>query len=209
MGRYSPNGPILIPFRIGAASMKMTKMCECLALSFSLWFLLIETPIVAVGQASDTTPPVLRSLSFSPTAINTSTGSANVNVGFMVTDDLSGITSILVGFNSPSGAQQVFANWDGHVSGTNPLSVTSSAVASFPKFSESGAWTVWHVALYDAVGNSAYIGPSDLAAKGFPISISNVGRSDTTPPVLTALSFSPTNLTARIVERAPQISPER
>ncbi len=129
----------------------------------------LPTQITVVG-AGDVTPPTLRALSFSATTISTSTAAASVTVGFTVTDDISGVASISVGFMSPSGQQQVFATPDA----TWPkgaLNVTTSGVATFPKNSETGTWTVWHVALYDVVGNSAYMVPSQLAAMGFPTQI--------------------------------------
>jgi probable HAF family extracellular repeat protein len=144
---------------------------------------------VTVTGLGDTTPPVLHGLSFSPTTVNNLDQPANVTVGFDVTDDISGISTILIWFMSPSGQQLVFANptsppWSG-----GALSVVSSGVATFPKYSETGVWTVWHVELYDVAGNNSFIGPGQLAAMGLPTQITVNGIGDTTPPVLHALSF--------------------
>ena len=139
--------------------------------------LLVAFTLNASAQTSDTTPPVLHGLSFNPTTVNNLDQPANVTVGFDVTDDISGISTILIWFMSPSGQQLVFANptsppWSG-----GALSVVSSGVATFPQFSETGVWTVWHVELYDVAGNSSFIGPGQLAAMGLPTQIIVTGAA--------------------------------
>jgi hypothetical protein len=134
-----------------------------------------QVTVVGVGEG-DTTPPVLKALSFSPTTINTANAPANVTIGFNVTDDLSGVSAMYIIFESPSGlscnacTQTVSASPDPFKNATN---VTTSAVAIFPRYSETGVWTVWHVVLYDAVGNASFIDASHLAAMGFPTQIRN------------------------------------
>src|SRR5260370_915518 len=126
-------------------------------MSFCRLFLVLASALVAIGQTADTAPPVLRSLSFNPMTIDTSTGPASVTVGFTVTDDISGVTSVSVGFMSPSGQQMVFATPTLPNQPQPLLSVTTSAIATFPKSGETGTWTVCHVVLYDAFGYSSYL----------------------------------------------------
>src|ERR1700682_5648700 len=75
-----------------------------------------------MGLAQDTNPPNITALSFAP-AIDTSAGSANLTVNFTLTDDLSGVASVALGFVDPSGGfvQQGFKSF-----ATPATSVTDS-----------------------------------------------------------------------------------
>jgi len=57
------------------------------------------------AQTQDVTPTVLTALSFTP-GINTATGPATLTVEFSATDDLAGVRTMQVLFESPSGHQQ-------------------------------------------------------------------------------------------------------
>jgi hypothetical protein len=145
---------------------------------------------------SDTTAPGLRSLSLSPSVINTAAGSQNIVVTARVTDDLAGTgvnrNLFEIRFRSPSGNQFVGTSMfdTDRISG-NDLDGTYQNTMTVPAFSESGTWTVEWVLLNDAVGNSRYLTAADLANAGFPNSFTNSGVSDTTAPVLRSLSLSP------------------
>ena len=62
-------------------------------------------PPTVCAQGQDTTPPALQDFSFSPTAIDTTSGEQVVTVTAHATDDLSGVSVIYVSFLSPSGSQ--------------------------------------------------------------------------------------------------------
>src|ERR1039458_5796842 len=74
-----------------------------LPLSLALVFVLTPT---AFGQSSDTTPPVLRAFSFSPSSVNTATGPATVQSSFSVTDDLSGVDAVAVTWYNASRSEE-------------------------------------------------------------------------------------------------------
>src|SRR5580704_7194893 len=76
----------------------------CVATIFVFFLGLTVTEIVG-AQSQDVTPPVLQGFSFSPTAIDTTTGAQSVTVTAHVTDDLSGFSFGCVFFSSPSGGQ--------------------------------------------------------------------------------------------------------
>jgi hypothetical protein len=134
-----------------------------------------------VGQG-DVTPPTLTAFSFTPTTINTSTGPADVVVSFSATDDLSGVFGVQVDFQSPSGLQLVVV----HPNFLPPaLSVSATAHATFPQFSETGTWTVLRADPTDAVNNGRGYSATALAQLGFPTQLVVGGKEDVTPPAIT------------------------
>jgi hypothetical protein len=153
-----------------------------------LVFLSVIAEIPALAQ--DTTPPVLAGFTFSPTAVNTTTNPATVSVTAQITDDLSGVREAYLGFNSPSGSQNVTVFLS--LSSGTDLNGTWTGIGTFPVGSETGTWVVGVVVLYDNVGNNQEYSTSDLQALGFPTTLQVTSIQDTTPPVLTGFTFSPT-----------------
>ena len=143
-----------------------------------------------VARAQDMTPPQLTAFSFSPTSIDTSSGSANVTVNFTVTDDSSGAAYLEMTFLDPYGIPVQRAS----SSLTPGLSVTSSVTLVFPRFSSAGAWSVGTVFVADVAGNTTILNTAALQSAGFPTSLSVTSASDTTPPNLTGLSLSPSSV---------------
>jgi hypothetical protein len=142
---------------------------------------------LTVSSSVDATPPNLTAFSFAPAAIDTTAGPANVAVNFSATDDLSGVSSFEVDFVSPSGGSTQHS-----VVNLNPaVSVTGSGTLTFPRFSEAGTWTVSVVYVGDAAGNTSILGPTILAQLGFATNLTVTSNTDSTPPALTAFSFSP------------------
>jgi hypothetical protein len=152
-----------------------------------LFVLAIVAALPALGQ--DTQPPVLVSFTFSPTAVNTTTNSATVNVTAQVTDNLSGVQEVFTYFNSPSGTQYARANLS--LSSGNDLNGTWTGTATIQAFSEPGTWTVSYVYVGDNVGNYQEYYTAQLQALGFPTSLQVTSVQDTQPPTLTTFTFSP------------------
>jgi hypothetical protein len=134
--------------------------------------------ITVSSNPSDTTPPQLTGLAFTPSLINTSSSSQDVQVDFTITDNLSGVSfapdnpfaSATFGatFVSPSGAQSVSTNstFSSAVSMSGiPTNGTWRFTTTFPRFSEEGTWKV-SVSLKDAVRNLVNYSSSDLASLG-------------------------------------------
>src|ERR1017187_6419374 len=140
-----------------------------LPLSLALVFVLTPT---AFGQSSDTTPPVLRAFSFSPSSVNTATGPATVQSSFSVTDDLSGVDAVAVTWYNPS--QTV---WYGNtVTFGGQLSVSGTVSVNIPQFSQGGTWTPT-VELVDKAGNVRNMSSSAVAALGFLTALTVLGGS--------------------------------
>jgi len=145
---------------------------------------------VQVSSVSDTTPPNITAFSFSPASINTTAASANVVVNYTLTDDIAGANFFQVVFTSPTGAQSQSSS----TSFAAATTVTSSATLTFPRFSEAGDWTVSSVFISDAAGNTLFLDPAGLAARGFTNTLTVTSINDTVAPTLTAFSFTPTSI---------------
>ena len=119
----------------------------------------------SLAQIQDVTPPTLTAFGFAPRTIGTAAGSANITVSVSGTDDLAGVSFVLVHFASPSGTQYQQA-----IAQPFPPATSFSATinVTFPQFSETGTWTVGPIILQDAVGNSRRYETAELAQLGFP-----------------------------------------
>jgi hypothetical protein len=151
---------------------------------------------VTVTGVQDTTPPVLRDFTFSPMAIDTSLGPRTVTYTVHVTDDLSGVLGGHVKFLSPSGGHSAATSFQepwSRISGTDLDGVYRETI-TFPQYSETGIWTIEFVTPVDKASNQAGFGPAELAAMGFPTTVTVTGVPDTSPPTLLDFSFSPTVL---------------
>jgi hypothetical protein len=146
----------------------------------------IQTALEVICEP-DNEPPTLASLRFTPESIDTSAGPATVRVAFRATDIMSGIKSIEVVFSSPSAntkqtASAIFPSLNG---------VSDSLKVTFPRFSESGQWTLSSAFLADAAGNTLVLDVDELIRRGIPTTLEVKGAQDTAPPHLTALRFTP------------------
>src|SRR6266404_5609100 len=149
--------------------------------------------LIAPGAArggEDTTPPELKSLQFTPSSIDTSTSAAEVTISFTVTDDVSGATYFEAAFVDSSGAGRQSAS----ARFAPALSATLSVKIAFPKFSNSGAWTLAHVFLSDSAGNTLVLDTDGLSGRGFPIRLEVRSAQDTVSPRLASLEFTPSEI---------------
>ncbi|MCI0353949.1 MAG: hypothetical protein L0099_02765, partial [Acidobacteria bacterium] len=138
----------------------------------------------------DVTPPTLTALSFSPAAINTTSGSAVVTVSFSVTDDLSGAVIFCAEFTSPSTTKLR----QGCINFAAATNHSGTVDISFPQFGEAGIWKLSVSSVQDAAGNYRSYTPADLAAAGFPTDLDVTSVQDSNAPILTAIDFSPTSI---------------
>jgi hypothetical protein len=152
-----------------------------------LSLLLLAVVAALPALASDTTPPVLTSFTFTPMAVNTTTSSATVTVTEQMTDDLSGVQYANEIFRSPSGSQ-VAGCTSSLISGTN-LNGTWQCTANLAAYSEPGTWTVEYVVLVDNVNNTQFYYTSQLQALGFPTQL--IVDSTTTVALASSNSRSP------------------
>jgi hypothetical protein len=143
-----------------------------------------------VNSVLDTTPPVMTAFTLAPASIDTTAGPATVNMNFTLTDDISGASKWQIAFSSPTQSSTQSAT----VNLTPATSVSGTASIAFPQFSEAGTWTITSVIISDGVGNTTVLGTSDLVTLGFTTTLTVISNPDTTPPTLTAFSFTPTSV---------------
>ncbi len=154
----------------------------------------LATLLAVVGLApaahalTDTTPPQLVSLSFSPSSVNTATGPATVTVTVEVTDDLSGVRdgSVSVNFQAPTGQSETPTL--SLVSGTS-LDGIYRATVTFPQYGATGIWTVGPLCVFDNAENGQCPDSAMLSADGFPtqLTVTN-GNASASPQTI---SFGP------------------
>lgn len=142
---------------------------------------------IAAFGASDTTAPKLRSLRFTPEAIETSAGPAEVTISFAATDDYSGLNYFEAVFTDPSGVVRRSAS----AKFTLNHALEGSVRIAFPRFSNSGEWTLSHVFLSDSTGNTSSLNADALIRAGFPTLLEVRSSNDTKSPQIVALGFTP------------------
>jgi len=138
----------------------------------------------------DTTPPELKSLQFTPPTIDTSRGAAEVTLSFTATDDASGVNYFEAAFVDPSGVSYQSAS----TKFAPTVASTKSVKITFPRFSNSGTWTLSHVFLSDAAGNTLRLETDGLNGRGIPTRLDVKSSKDTVSPKLAALSFAPAEI---------------
>src|SRR5216684_3781314 len=149
--------------------------------------ILILMALPGVGLAQ----PSITSLSFTPTAINTSAGPASVTVNFSLSDASSGILYFSAAFVDPS---SFFFQSGSKLYNTPSSPVTDSVSITFPRFSPSGTWTLASVFIADAAGKTLNLGTSDLVALGIATTLQVSSAVDSTPPNITTFSFTPATI---------------
>lgn len=120
------------------------------------------------GPAPDTTPPTLRSVSFSSPTVSR-TDSVTVTLG--VADAGSGVVRVAAFIRAPTYTFQLRScEALTPVSGTAAFGTFQCRI-SFRDISEVGTWSVLEVDLYDAAGNLRYAEEGDLRVLGHPYSV--------------------------------------
>lgn len=161
-----------------------------------------QTQLTNTGSIQDVTPPVLTAFSFAPTSIDTDSGDATVTVTAQAKDDLTGVCANPDNSSGCVPLQVHFANLPTGQSYDAVLDLTSGTYKdgtfegqlTFPRYTAAGTWDVQRVAISDKIGNLVYLSESDLTSKGFSTQLVINSSGDTTPPVLSAFSFSPVTI---------------
>lgn len=159
--------------------------------------------------AIDTVPPVLTKLS-APKSVDLSQPTPGLVLSVGATDDLSGLWSILVAAQGPSGQ---FIYVGGNPWAPTKFSGTIGQGYSLTGFEEPGTYSLSYAYLYDAAGNLAFLGRDQLVALGgrTDFTVKNKLGYDRTPPQLvsgkiltqeTSLSASHPGTTMRPIVKA-------
>jgi len=113
------------------------------------------TSVLSVAAVNDTTPPVVQSLSVSPSSV---VAGNSVTVTARITDDLSGVDQVVVFYNLPGG------NYNGpngnfqFVSGTKNDGIWQATI-NIPSAFRSGTYTVNDLLAIDAANNRVDLRP--------------------------------------------------
>jgi hypothetical protein len=156
----------------------------------------IISSTVAFTQVSmgDLLPPVISSVRFSPTVVNTSIASAAINASVAVSDDFIGIRSCFVSLLSPSGTVSRSCNTP-TLSQGQLLNGVVSCVLTLPVFSEFGNWSFNSVQCTDVLSQSTSFSLGDpqllAIASSSQLGVSQVAQGDLLPPSVTAVMFTP------------------
>lgn len=146
------------------------------------------TPLLH-AQTSDTMPPQLVNMTFSPTTIDVTSGPQSVAFQITATDNLSGLRGASVSLRSPSGIQSTSGG--GTLQG-NPLSGTFVFNVTVPQYAEAGTWEIYAIGVSDAVSNSRVIPQQTLLDLGYPIHVQVISlNQDLAPPHVTAIRMMP------------------
>ncbi|WP_375491219.1 beta strand repeat-containing protein [uncultured Jatrophihabitans sp.] len=155
------------------------------------------THVVSVTGRTDTTPPGATSFTLTPGTLNTSAGAVDAAALVHLTD-ASGVASASVGVTGPRG-QQALRGALQLIAGT-AADGWWQAKLTFPRYLDSGTWSA-ALSVADAAGNTATVDAAHLGAGG---TLSITSTADNTPPAVTALSVSPSALTADAAD--PRVS---
>ncbi len=154
--------------------------------------LCIASFVAASGASAteDTTPPEFVSLSFSPKEVDVTEGARTVTATAHLTDNLSGVSRVDISLISPGGGAQASRAGFELVEGTSRDGIYRAEL-TIPRFAASGEWTVGSIQIHDAAGNYGELRSAGLKERGLPYSVQVSSKSDTTPPEIASLSFSP------------------
>ena len=172
-----------------------------IALLSSFNFLLMSPNVLALP---DTTPPVLDSLTFTPSSIDTSVAPAVVIVTATFHDTESGISSFGIQFSNNNNPRYAPFGGCGYVGNIKQLVCTVSL--QFNPFIASGDWNAY-VQILDSAGNNGAYTESDLATSGFPGKVHVISNNpDITKPSLDSLSISPASIDTSLAPGAVLIN---
>jgi len=124
------------------------------------------TDLTLISNPVDSVAPVVTNFDFDPKSVDTASVPAVVNCTVDVTDDLSGVASVICEFNSPSFMQSQSCEARTPISGT-PSNGTYRCSVVIPQSPEGGIWKAT-LEVYDRVGNALQADSPTLAAAGFP-----------------------------------------
>ncbi len=151
---------------------------------------LLSSP--AGAQISDTTPPTLSALTFTPDSVDVTGAPGLVVITATVQDDLAGTSLVQAQFRSPSGLRSLPTTtllFMPRIGGT-ALNGVYRGTLPIPRFVEGGDWHL-QLTLRDTTNNVATLTAATIQALGFPTVLSVASIPDLTAPTVAALSIAP------------------
>ena len=139
-----------------------------------------STPVPEPTQTStssqeDVTAPEVVELTLGSAEVDMSGGAGTVVVKLKATDDISGIRSVEVYFESPTGAQSEQGSARDPLMGTSNEGVYAFRL-TLPQYSETGTWRLKYVWIRDNVGNRREYRSAELTTLGLATSFEVVGQ---------------------------------
>ena len=138
----------------------------------TLIFTLFATAAPLARAQSDTAPPAVESVTFTPSGGDITAGPVSVTVTARFTDALSGVNFTAAVFASPSGAQEASAyfNASNRVSGTAQDGVYESTL-QIPRYAEAGEWRILRFYVADVAGNAANLYRPGIRTPVYPAAL--------------------------------------
>jgi len=153
----------------------------------------VQTTVYVRGPLSDYIPPTLSSFSMSPDSVRTVKDLVTIDIHAMDAD--TGVVSVETTFTN--GIGQTLSCLAGRISGTIRDGVWRCRFA-LPGFLTSTWLEVMEVEVRDRNNNVALVSGSELEQRGFPRFLKV--QPDTTPPTITAFTFSPATVAGNGVD---------
>ncbi len=145
------------------------------------------------AQRSNTLPIELSDFSITPSTIDTTNSSQAVTVTVRVTNAITDVSQVKVGFRSLTGNQFVSVSLESsHRISGNARDGIYSAAAIFPQYSKAGTWQVFEIQVFDSLSNYRNLSGTELAARGITAQLQVISNNeDLTPPEISDFSFTP------------------
>jgi hypothetical protein len=145
------------------------------------------------AQQSNILPVELSDFSITPSTIDTTNSSQSVTVTVRVTNAITDVSKVKVGFRSLTGNQFVYVSLDSsHRISGNARDGIYSAAAIFPQYSKAGMWQVFEIRVYDSLSNYRNFSGTELVARGITAQLQVISNNeDLTPPEISDFSFTP------------------
>ena len=124
-----------------------------------------ETELYVISSPVDDTDPTLTYFSLDPDTLNINDGLIELNISLGALDDLSGLSSGSVVFNSPSNSIVVGnINYNGNLTDTLFTVIDNQQNQDL---NEVGNWQVYYISVYDIIGNETTYYTSELDSLGY------------------------------------------
>ena len=124
-----------------------------------------ETDLYVISSPVDDSDPALTYFSLDPDTLYESDGIIELNITLGAIDDLSGLSSGSVVFNSPSNTTVVGnINYNGILTDTLTIVIDNQ---QYQELNEVGTWEVFYISVYDIIGNETTYYTSELESLGY------------------------------------------
>ena len=115
-----------------------------------------DISITVINPFTDSTPPIIHSLTLLSTEANASNASAKIRYRVQISDENSGFSNLMLSFIAPAGTYTTISDslgfWDSPVAVDGPRK-TYEGTLEIPQGIAEGDWTIQYLNLWDKAGN--------------------------------------------------------